>query len=224
MLPTMRSKEQLLSLNDETYLMAYNDEPLTKRVGKEQLDRLKRRFGKNVPNGFFEELTDSLRRNNFTNQRLIDAVDYAIDNCEFISVKEILLAGKKIKLFTREEFLKETNQYSADYKKYYVAIDVDGKLFYAHKTQIEDCKIQVKLWDKKVVTAVTNVKYPEKETSTKFNIFSDYMNNYKKVYFSEDGEKLKEEINNAQMSWGNDVDEYERSMNEIKKLEHKLKL
>ena len=54
---------------------------------------------------FTDLLTESLKRNNFTNERFSDAVNYVIDNCPYPkpSIADFVSFDKKVKLYSHEE-------------------------------------------------------------------------------------------------------------------------
>ena len=232
MLPVKKSEQQLITTSENnSYLSTYADKQLTKNVAEQQFERIKNAYGNKIHEGFFEELSTMLRKNNFTNQKLIDAVDTMIKNEEFPSIAKITNYDKRLRLLNQHEFLKETNEFSADYKKYYQAVNVDGKLFYVHKRQLEDSGIQLTLWESKQPTAVIHNFKPAKteeelkqEKQPKLNLLQEYLKEYNKIYDSPDGKLLKAAIHRAAMSWGNDVAEYDKAMKEVKHYERKLKL
>ena len=172
-----KSEMQLLNLKNETHLSIYQDEPLTRKVAGEQFARLKKVYGNKLPDGFMDELSDSLRRHKFTNKRLIESVDNLIDTNEFPSVDKILSAGSKLRLFGREEFLRETKGFSDDYKKYYKAVNIDDQLYYVHKRQLEYSGVTLPEWVKPTQskTKITGEYKDGKKVERKpFNILEYY--------------------------------------------------
>lgn len=228
MLPVMKSEMQLIVTSDEkSFISLYSDEILTKKTAEAQFERLKKTFGNKIPPGFFDELSDAIRRNNFTNQKLIDAITKIIETEEFPSVNKIINHDKRIRLLTRDEFLKETNEFSHDYKKYYQAVKFNEKLYYAHKTQLEESNLQLELWHDPVTNQTSNVKYPkqeqENETSKpKMNILENALREYARVYETPLGQKLIAAQKKAQMAWGNNALEYNKAMEEVRSLERQL--
>ena len=61
----------IVTSENEKYLSEYVDKPLTKNVANEQFERIKNAFGNKINEGFIIELSDALRRHNFTNNRII---------------------------------------------------------------------------------------------------------------------------------------------------------
>lgn len=223
MLPVKKSELPLIEISkNERYLSVYNDEPLTKGTAKDQFARIKKAFGDKIKNGFFEELSEALRRNGFTNRKLIDAVNNHIDNDQFPSVANIINHDKRIKLFTHHEFLEETKHDSVEYRKMYVPIDVDGKMFFVHKMQIRDYGVEVKYWESKDPRIDLIMALPEKRSGKTLNILELFNSEAEKFNNSELGKKLLKANKRAQMSFGINVVEYTEAMKEVDLLRNQI--
>jgi hypothetical protein len=62
---------------------------------------------KGLDTNFTNLLAESLKRNGFTDQRLTDAVNYVIDNCQYPSpsIAEFVKFNKSVKVYSYEEMI-----------------------------------------------------------------------------------------------------------------------
>jgi len=88
-----------------------------------------------VDQSFTILLTESLKRNKFTDERLTDAVNFVIDNCKYPkpSISDFIQFDKKVKLYTHNEVI---NILYSDFENY-KAVEIEGKLLWAHLTEIK---------------------------------------------------------------------------------------
>lgn len=84
-------------------MSAYSD-PLTKQGVVDQTKRILKSFP-GLHSGFYDALTESFIRNNFTDLRVKDAIDHVIDNCPYPlpTVAQFISFDKRIKLYRHVE-------------------------------------------------------------------------------------------------------------------------
>jgi hypothetical protein len=78
-----------------------------------------------LPAGFYDVFSERIKANNFCDAKLIDAVNYVIDNSTYPTptIGQFISYDKKIKFYTYEEILKMVNELG-DVWKNYAAIDL----------------------------------------------------------------------------------------------------
>ena len=93
------------STSTSNKLSIYNDE-LTKEGVKLGCVKILAAF-KNLDTTFTSLLAESLKRNNFTDNRFADAVNHVIDNCVYPtpSIADFIGFDRSVKLFTYSEML-----------------------------------------------------------------------------------------------------------------------
>jgi len=71
-----------------------------------------------LPVDFFTLLSDRLKANHFTDERLHDAIAHVIDTCPYPTptIANFISFDKKFKVFTFEEMLKKLDDYGQDKK------------------------------------------------------------------------------------------------------------
>lgn len=94
------------NISEHSTLSIYNDS-LTIECVKYNCAKVLTAF-KGLDTNFTNLLTESLKRNGFTDKRLTDAVNHVIDNCVYPtpSIAEFVSFDKKVKLYSYEEMLK----------------------------------------------------------------------------------------------------------------------
>jgi hypothetical protein len=107
---------------------------LTLEVLLRQVDRLRKVF-KGLDNDWLEVLRERLKANNFTDQRLIDAVDNLFDKFKFghtPNIAEIIDFDRTIELTSYKQIL---DMLKADEKAFtnYTVVDIDGQPRYILK-------------------------------------------------------------------------------------------
>lgn len=150
--------KQLIEISGNKYLNCYQDQKPSQTFVEVQFKRLINAFGNKIPSGFLSELSDCVKRNELTENYLDDSITNLIEHEEFPSIAKIINPQKKIALLDREKFLRETKDETAEFKSYFVAINIDDQLFYANKSELERNKISYKLWHKPVTNKVNNYK------------------------------------------------------------------
>lgn len=218
-------------VDNNTFLSIYFDNKLKIKTWKDGIKQLRTAFPK-ITDDWVDLLTTKMKEKEFTEKQFVDAIDNIITNCKYPTpqISDVLNYNKGIRIFTRSEYLEELKLYSSDLSNYYKAINVNDKLFYIHKDHIEQYGVDVVLWEKPATAKIHNFK-PAKteeelkqEKQPKLNLLQEYLKEYNKIYDSPDGKLLKAAIHRASMSWGNDVEEYDKAMQEVKHYERKLKL
>lgn len=84
----------------------YNDELTKECIAKENV-KLMTAFPALEP-GFFKVFSDRIKANNYTDQRLKDAIGYVIDNCVYPTptIAQFISFDKRIKLYSYDDVLK----------------------------------------------------------------------------------------------------------------------
>jgi hypothetical protein len=129
----------LIKKEDHYELSAYNDK-LTKPVIVEMSIVIRESFPA-LPKGFYDIFSDRIVANNFTDQRLRDAVTHVIDNCIYPTptIAQFISFDKHIKLYTYNQVLKLNDELSGNAFKFYrpVRIGENKTPVYAHVNDIE---------------------------------------------------------------------------------------
>jgi len=128
----VESKESSI-VNSNNEISAYKDD-LTLMGIKMNCAKILVAFS-GVDQSFTILLTESLKRNKFTDERLTDAVNFVIDNCKYPkpSISDFIQFDKKVKLYTHNEVI---NILYSDFENY-KAVEIEGKLLWAHLTEIK---------------------------------------------------------------------------------------
>lgn len=84
-----------------------------------------------LPDPWYEVFQERIKNNNFTNERLIDAVDFVIDNCIYPTptIAQFIQFDKKIKFKTHNQLLELINDYKNIFHEY-KPIKINDKIFY----------------------------------------------------------------------------------------------
>ena len=69
-----------------------------------------------LPVGFYDVFADRLKANNFTDQRLQDAVNFVIDTCVYPTptIAQFIGFDKKIKLYTYQDMVTKVEEFGAE--------------------------------------------------------------------------------------------------------------
>ena len=97
----------------------------------------------NLPSGFYDILSDRIKENGFSDERLIDAINHVIDNCIYPTptIANFIGYDKRIRLCSYEEMLsKETGSWD-NYKP--VKLPDREKLVWVHTDDIKRSKLQI---------------------------------------------------------------------------------
>lgn len=101
--PSMRNNLPITNDGEFTYLSEYVGEPVTKDEIAFAVSRLRGNFTAMADNNvFWTELQSQIVKCGFTGQRLLDAVDYVIQNNPYreIRIADIVNYGRGAKLYT----------------------------------------------------------------------------------------------------------------------------
>ncbi len=128
----------------ENGLSVYSGELTLKTVIQQNM-RIKQAFP-NLPNEWYEVFQNRIIENHFTNQRLIDAVNYVIDRCQYPAptIAQFIQYDLKIPVKTYRELLVMLN----DDKKvfdHYKAVKIESvdKPMYAREEDIKKFKLKL---------------------------------------------------------------------------------
>jgi hypothetical protein len=100
-----------------------------------------------LPDSFFDILRDRIEDNNFTDQRLTDAVNNVIDNCVYPipTIANFITFDRRIKLYTYSQYCKLADE--GDGKNYLpVKVGNNTKPVWAHINDINEYKLEK--WEK----------------------------------------------------------------------------
>lgn len=113
----------------DNYLSLYNDEKPDRGDFIQANNRLGIAFPK-MTKEFFVLLTEFLITENFTKQRLKDAVNYVIKNFPYkeLNISDIISYDRKVKLYTHSEASALVTQGKASFEDFEKR-EIDGKIF-----------------------------------------------------------------------------------------------
>lgn len=106
----------------------YQGGELTPKAGADCVAKIKRSFPM-LTNGFFDVFLDRCKDNGFNDERLIAAVNYVIDNCQYPTptIANFISFDKKVKLFDYNQACDYVSRYGGDFDKWFETIEVNGK-------------------------------------------------------------------------------------------------
>lgn len=87
---------------------------------------------------FFSLLAERVAMNNFSNERLCDAVNYILDNFQYkqLTISDIIRFDRRVKLYTYNEVVNMVTTYKASFNDFEVRI-IDGRYFRVKKSDIK---------------------------------------------------------------------------------------
>ena len=82
-----------------------------------------------LPIGFYDVFTDRLRDNGFTDDRLMDAVNYVIDTCIYPTptIANFIGFDRKYKIFTYEDMIHKGEEFGPEIWKSYKQVKLPGR-------------------------------------------------------------------------------------------------
>ena len=118
----------LTKINDEYFISKYGIGQITKEDWVKCSAKITAVF-KGVDQPFLNVLKEYFFKNNFTNERMIDAVDHVIGNCQYPTptVAQFISFDKKVKLFDYNQACDYVSRYGGDFTKWFESVDIDGK-------------------------------------------------------------------------------------------------
>lgn len=131
----------------ENGLSVYSGE-LTLKTVIEQNMKIKQAFP-NLPNDWYEIFQNRITENGFTDQRLIDAVKYVIDNCQYPNptIAQFIQFDKKIPVKTHKQLLEMLNEDRSVFSRY-EAVKVSGITIPLYALKEDVLKYKLKLFRK----------------------------------------------------------------------------
>lgn len=113
----------------------------------EQFARIKRNWP-DLNNWFYRELAERVKANNFTSNRLIDAVNRVIDEFPYKtpSIADFISFDLKIQTYTYNQLLDLKNKITGNVFKLYRPVNFNDVRLYASVEDIERYKLE--LWSK----------------------------------------------------------------------------
>jgi hypothetical protein len=140
-----RSQQENLPQIDRNEISVYSGE-LTTLCVIQQVKKIKAAFP-SLPIGFYEVLEDRIKELNFSDQKLIDAVNNLIDTCIYPTptIASLLSWDKRIKLYSYYDMVNMTDKYGASVWDNYKAISIQGisTRVYASKIDIEKYNLEI---------------------------------------------------------------------------------
>jgi hypothetical protein len=114
--------------------------PLNEKIVIENIARVQRAFP-NLPLGFYDIFDDRLRANGFTNERLIAAVNYVIDNVRYPipTIADFISYNKTYTIYTYEDMLRKAYEFGQDIWNNYNALKMKcrAKKVWVHVNDIK---------------------------------------------------------------------------------------
>lgn len=131
---------------------------LTLDVVVEQNLRIRKAFPQ-LTSDWFDMLQERLKANNFTNKRLIDAVDHVIDTWTNTftqpHIGHFISFDKKIKTLNDMEMQQLMNKEGQSIYRYYELVKIGEKIVYAHKNDVKEYNLEIYNPPKLVIPNVT---------------------------------------------------------------------
>lgn len=128
----------------DCFISVYKGE-LSKEVVILNIASIKKAFPA-LPKPYFDILIDRIKANNFTNQRLNDAVNFVLDNNIYPTptIAQFISFDRRIQVFTHEQMTKKVTEYGPEIWNSYKAVKMDGmiKPVWIHVNDIEKYKIE----------------------------------------------------------------------------------
>jgi hypothetical protein len=129
---------------DEHSLSVYHGDLTTPNV-IECVTKIKKAFP-SLPVGFYDVFTDRIKGNNFSDERLIDAVNHVIDTCVYPipTIANFISFDQRIKLFTHSEMLKMNDNIGGSVWSDFKPVEIQGisKRLYASVIDIQRYKLK----------------------------------------------------------------------------------
>ena len=104
LLPQVQAITSLQKYSQNTSEISVYRDTLTNEGMITQISKMRKVFTQAAP-GFYDVLLERIKENNFTDERLKDAVNYLIDNFKYPvpSIADIISFDKKVKLHTYQQ-------------------------------------------------------------------------------------------------------------------------
>jgi len=137
----MPASTELTQSNNE--LSVYKDKLTTKGVIT-NVAKIKKSFP-GLPIGFYQVFDERLKANNFTDERLTDAVNHVIDTCVYPqpTIAQFISFDKRIKVYTYSQYCKLCDEGTG--KNYHpVAVGENTRPVWVHENDIN--QYNLKLW------------------------------------------------------------------------------
>jgi hypothetical protein len=121
-------------------LLPYSDQLTSKGILK-YIKMIRDAFP-DLPSGFYQVLAERIKENEFTDQRLADAVKHVIDTCVYPrpTVGNFISYDKKVRLYTYEEMLTKEKELWNTHKP--LRLPNREKLLWAHTDDIRMFNLQ----------------------------------------------------------------------------------
>ena len=135
----------LISNNEGNLSLSTYTGELTKKTIDESLMRIKFAFS-DLPIEFYLILQERVKSHNFSDNRLLDAVNNVIDNCIYPkpTIAQFISFDRRIQVFTHDQMCKKQSEYGLEIWNSYKAVKLDGmiKPVWIHVNDIEKYKIE----------------------------------------------------------------------------------
>lgn len=139
--PQMSPKESqeliTISKNENKEISLYSGEIATPNDVLVATNRLKAAFPK-MSGSFFSLLAERIIENNFTPERLSDAVNQLIDNFNYkeLNIADIIKFDKKVKLYSYNDVCKMVSKGEASFADFVIK-EIDGTHYRVKKTDLK---------------------------------------------------------------------------------------
>lgn len=143
----LQQYQQNISVENKQ-LSIYFDKRLDPDTWAMEVIKLRKAFqGLNAD--WFDILLERAKDRGFTNKRLSDAVNHAIDSCKYPTptISDIINFDRHIEALTEMELMEKCERMGLSYKHQYVCIDLNGRPYWIKKRFQEAYKFQ--LWQPK---------------------------------------------------------------------------
>ena len=129
LVPLIRNLPNSLPKNSEFSgeVSIYNG-GLTAQILVKNIATIKKSFP-NLPVGFYDVLTDRLKANGFTDERLTDAVAHVIDTCHYPNptIAQFISFDRKYKVYSYEEMLRKGDELGHEIWNNFKSVSLPGR-------------------------------------------------------------------------------------------------
>jgi hypothetical protein len=140
LLPALPAERRIKRTVDGCELSLYDDQQIPETVLAMQVARLKVAFPR-MERHFFDMLAERIVSNNFTEKRLIDAVNNIIDNFKYkeLNIADIISFDRRVKLHTGYEYVNA--QTSGIPSSEFERREIDGTIYWVRKVDLLNAKL-----------------------------------------------------------------------------------
>lgn len=139
---------QNTGINENNSLSGYKGKLTRENIVKCNI-KLKQTFP-SLPPGFYDIFSERLKANNFTDERLIDAINHVIDNCIYPipTIANFISFDKKVRLYNHNDIIEMLNDNPSAFKQFR-PIKFENSSFPVYANIIDIEKYNLELAEKK---------------------------------------------------------------------------